>query len=847
MSDREFRRSQYLLGAAITFGTFVVYALTMAPTLSYWDCGEFIACSYILGIPHPPGTPLYVLIGRVFSLLPISPDMAVRINYVSVVSSALAAGMAFFVMTRLIRDALVPDQQALDRWHGVLSLCGGVSGALFLAFSSTHWNNAVEAEVYGPSMFLILVLCWLALRWRNRLDSQRGDKYLVAIGYVALLSLGIHMTVYLVTPVIFLFIAMVDASLRRDWRFWLTGVLLFSVAVDVTLFFIGAGGWLVISVLVALTRKGAGRWGLIAAIMVASWIGFTSQLFIPIRSTLNPSIDENNPETIESFVSFLERKQYGQTNMVTRMFTRRGTWANQFGDHAHMGFYRYFKQQYGFGGWLMLPVMACGFYGVWWLVRRRAPSGIMVFLLFLAGSVGLVLYMNFADGTQYYRLRPDAYMEVRNRDYFFTPGFIVFAMMIGLGLTALVDAVVRRFPRGKGLAIALAVVTALLPLRTLSANWRGADRSGNYTPYDYAYNILQSCEPNAILFTGGDNDTFPLWCLQEVYGVRRDIGIVNLSLANTDWYIYQMKHSWGLPVTFTDDQILWTVPDRATGGALKRPKDPYRDPIMGTSHYLFTFYDGEETITPAMMVVEHILQNNQWERPIYFTGNPGGKSRYQLETRTRIVGSAFQVGREEANFEFDYLTSAALMDSVFMLRSYNDPKIGLDDNAAGLAMVYPEKQLAIADYLRQDGDTARSDQWLRKAVAEFPFYWRVHEQYARFLRTSGDSSGADAALQAGVDTIRAYVREMPDNRMYWYFLGRMCEASGRLPEAEEYLTRAFYLNPYDQQTYQSLITFCVGQDKTAAAIRAARKWLEYYPDDSQARRLISLASPPPGE
>jgi tetratricopeptide (TPR) repeat protein len=247
-----------------------------------------------------------------------------------------------------------------------------------------------------------------------------------------------------------------------------------------------------------------------------------------------------------------------------------------------------------------------------------------------------------------------------------------------------------------------------------------------------------------------------------------------------------------------------------------------------------------------MMIVEHLLQNNQWERPIYFSGNPAGKSRYKLENRTRIVGSAFKVGREEANFEFDYETTAALMDTLFLLRSYNDPTIGLDDNAAGLSMVYPEKQMAIADNYWQVGDTAQAERWQQKTVSTFPFYWRVHDTYARSLRTRGDSVAADAALQAGVDTIGAYVREMPDNRMYWYYWGRMCEAAGLDDRAGEYLTHAFYLNPYDQQTYQSLLNFLVTQNDSSEAIRAARKWLEYYPDDSRARAISNMANAPPG-
>ncbi|MBD3298487.1 MAG: DUF2723 domain-containing protein [candidate division Zixibacteria bacterium] len=847
MDHQTFHRAQYVLGGLITVATMVVYGMTVAPVLSYWDCGEFIACSKILGIPHPPGTPLYILIGRVFTLIPFGEDVSLRVNMVSSITSALAAGMAFFVIVRLLQGAFRTDHDDLELWQAVVALCGGIAGSLFMAFSSTYWNNAVEAEVYGPSILLIMVLAWLALRWRDRLRSGYENKYLVAIAYLGILSMGIHQTVLLALPVVFFFIILVDESLRRDWRFWITGIVLFSVVGSVKFFLVGSALWLVITLLMSVNRKWVGRWALMAVIMIASWTGYTCQLYIPIRSAEDPNIDENNPETLGSFMDFLERKQYGQQSMVTRMFTRRGTWANQFGDHAHMGFYRYFKDQYGFGGWLMLPVIMLGFYGVWWLMRRRLPSGSLIFLLFLMGSVVIVLYMNFADGTQYYKLAPDAYMEVRHRDYFFTPGFVVFGMMMGLGLVALADAAARKLPMGKTLAMVIGVIAALLPLRTLQANWLSCDRSDNYTPYDYAYNILNSCEENAILFTGGDNDTFPLWCLQDAYGIRTDVSICNLSLANTDWYIHQLKNRWDLPVTWDDDQILWTVSDPQAAGALKRPKRPIQDPVSGTSHYLFTTRIGDQTVTPAMMVVEHILLNNNWKRPVYFSGSPSGKSRLSLERRTKIVGAVFQVGRQEAYFEFDWDRTAYLMDTVFQFRSYHTPDVGLDDNAVGLALVYPEKQLAIADHYLETGDTTLSEYWIKEAMATFPFYWRSYDKLATHYRQIGDSARADEALQTGLDTIATYAHKMPENRLYWFYWGRLCESAGLDDQAQEYLTRAYYNNPYDQQTYQGLIAFLIARDKRQEAARAARKWLEYYPDDNRAQTIVSMASQPRGQ
>ncbi|HWO57573.1 MAG TPA: DUF2723 domain-containing protein [bacterium] len=845
MDEARFKRAQYVLFGVITLFTLIVYSMTVAPTLSYWDCGEFIACSYILGVPHPPGTPLFVVLGRVFSLLPISSDIAVRVNYMSVITEAFAAAFAFLIIVRMIRQGLgaLPGM-VMEKWQAVVALGCGVSGALFMAFSTTHWNNAVEAEVYGASMLLIMILVWLAMVWADRRGEPHDDRFLVAISYFALLSLGIHMTTYLAMPVIFLFIVFVDGRLRRDWRFWVSGIVLFLVAVDLMMFLIAAGLWAALSVVMAISTRGTGaRWGLIAALMVAGWVGYTSQLYLPIRSAQDPWIDENNPETFQAFRGFLERKQYGQTSMVARMFDRRGTWANQFGDHPHMGFYRYWKNQYGFGGWAMLGVIALGFYGAWWLWRRSPAWASMLVLLFLVGSVGLILYMNFADGTQYQRLQPDAYMEVRHRDYFFTPGYIVFGMMMGLGFGAIAAQLAKRGANGIRMAMAVAVIAAVLPLRAMAANWTDADRSRNYTPYDYAWNLLQSCKPNAILFTSGDNDTFPLWCLQEVYKVRKDITIVNLSLVQTDWYIYQLKHMWSPKeypplVTFDDDQILWTVFDPSLG--VRRPKEPYKDPVSGNRHFLFFTRDGDRAVSVAMMMVEHIIMNNAWRRPVYFSSNPADKSRLGLENHTRIVGQVFEVTRDDVRMEFDWPVMDSLMANVYQYRSYDDPTIGLDDNAVGLGVAFPERMFALGEYWRREGDTARWEFWLRKAQQHFPFYSRAHEQLATFYGLKGDSVTARQFIKDGLAIVSRYVEEMPDNRLYWYFKGQMAELDENLDLAEECLAKAFWINPNDNVMYGEYVSLLQRRGKAAEAARAARKYLTYYPNDQRARQVAAM-------
>ena len=219
-----------------------------------------------------------------------------------------------------------------------------------------------------------------------------------------------------------------------------------------------------------------------------------------------------------------------------------------------MGFWSYFEEQYSDGGWTFLPFFALGMLGMIVAIWKRKEIGVPFFTLFILGTIGLVLYMNFADGTHYNFQTNDAYLEVRNRDYFFTPGFVFFGIAMGLGVAAIINFVRLKVGGGnqglqKTMVYACSVLV-LLPAITLSKNYHINDRSNNFIPYNYSKAILDSCPPNAVLFTAGDNDTFPLWCMQEVYGYRTDVRCVNLSLLNTDWYTAQMKKPvWRADIT----------------------------------------------------------------------------------------------------------------------------------------------------------------------------------------------------------------------------------------------------------------------------------------------------------
>ncbi len=663
--SNEFDKTNALLAALVFLVSFVVYALTVQRSLSFWDCGEFIACSYILGIPHPPGTPLFVLLGRLASLIPFVEDISYRINYLSVISSAFTAMFSYLLTVKLVGYFFNSGEKTgLNRY---ITYIGGLAGGFFVAFGRTNWGNSVEAEVYGLALALSVMIIWLTLRYFEQRGTAAAAKTMIFVLYLAVLGISIHMTVFLVVPICALFFILRKEAGPRDWAV-LCGFIILELLLIIlfsngrggpTIFYLisflaGAGmlvllyrkiNWAIVIaigslsivmlsftqymfvtpvafgllIVLALLSEKYGwklQWKTGLAIVLIAFVGISVHLFIPIRSSLNPRIDENNPSrNVSTFFNYLDRKQYGQTSMVDRMFHRRGTWSNQLGRHAHMGFWSYFEEQYSPGGWLFVfPFFALGLIGLITAIKKRLQVGLPFLTLLLVCSVGLALYMNFADGTKYNPRTTDAYLEVRNRDYFFTPAFVFFGIAMGLGVAAVMKYTKEKLassgPGSQKAAVVASSVLVLLPGISLAHNYHACDRSKNYIPYNYAANILDTCEPNAILFTSGDNDTFPVWCLQEVYNYRRDVRVVNLSLLNTDWYVEQMKNRYDVPISLTDEQILWYDYDAGKGRVMRHPQKRFHDRPRKRMTYLeASKLDGRIRKVAEMMMDEIVLEN----------------------------------------------------------------------------------------------------------------------------------------------------------------------------------------------------------------------------------------------
>ncbi|MFQ5486552.1 MAG: DUF2723 domain-containing protein, partial [Desulfobacterales bacterium] len=207
----EHRQLNRIIGAVIFLIALVVYGMTVAKTTSYWDCGEFITCSYILGVPHPPGSPLYILIGRIFTMLPFFSDIGLRVNIISVLVSAFTIMFTYLIIVRLMREWRGIPQAMEEK---LIIYTGGIVGALGLAFSDSFWFNAVEAEVYAVSMFFTAFVVWLILVWLEKAEEPVNDKYLMLIAYLIGLATGVHLLNILAIPTLFLIIYFKRAELK---------------------------------------------------------------------------------------------------------------------------------------------------------------------------------------------------------------------------------------------------------------------------------------------------------------------------------------------------------------------------------------------------------------------------------------------------------------------------------------------------------------------------------------------------------------------------------------------------------------------------------------------------------
>ncbi|WP_075349514.1 glycosyltransferase family 117 protein [Algoriphagus marinus] len=635
----------------------LVYILTVEQTASFWDPGEFIAVSYKLQVPHPPGAPFMLLVYRMFSFLAMGDPLQVAywMNIGSAVFSGFTILFLFWSIT-LFGKRLFKIEEGQENKGQTIALIGaGLVGSLVYTFTDSFWFSAVEAEVYAMSSFFTAIVIWAFLKWDVIKDPREENKWMIFIAYLVGLSIGVHLLNLVTLPalaLIYYFKKYQNPSIKGAFiAMFLGGVALIiinnliipglpSLAGSMEIFFVNSlglpfgSGIVVFIALFLATVFYAYRYSrkkelailntaLLSLIFIL--IGYSSYALIVIRANQDPIINENAPKDIVSYVSYLKREQYGyrpllhgqyftaklvdqvegdpvymkgkdkyeivdyslvntydptKTTILPRVYSTQESHKRiyrqklglregedpTFGDNLYFMFshqlghmyWRYFMWNFsgresdfsdapwigitdaistdypeyitenkGHNNYLMLPLLL-GIVGLFFQAKVDPKSFYVNLMLFLMMGVVLVLYLNSPP------------VEPRERDYIYVGSFYAFAIWVGMGVLAIAHLIAKA---NKNLATAGIIATLLtLPVVGLMAseNWNDHNRRGRYFSVDSARNFLASCAPNAILFTGGDNDTFPLWYVQEVEGFRTDVRVIVLSYFDTDWYVEQM-------------------------------------------------------------------------------------------------------------------------------------------------------------------------------------------------------------------------------------------------------------------------------------------------------------------
>jgi hypothetical protein len=602
MNSTPQERPPYLWGLATFAAVLAIYLATLAPTTAFWDTSEYIAAAKVLGIPHPPGNPLFIILAHTFGLLPLAASYAERINLFAATTSAAAAGLWFLVAERWLRGIV------RQRWARYAAAFGGV---LVGATSWSVWNQStVNEKVYTVSLLSIALVMWLVVRWGDDKPGPHRDRWLVLIAYVLALSSTNHLMGLLAVP------ALVVYVLWTDWR--------------------------------VVTRP-----TVIVGVLIAAVVGVSlNYLWLPMRAGQYPPINEGEPVGFfsQALQDVLNRVQYGKPPLSERQ----ASFAGQLGN-----FWQYYSWQFA-RDWGRLSGVATaiftvlGLSGLWALWKSDRRAGLAGLALLGTLSLGLVYYMNFKYGFSQYPDQTSLPREVRERDYFFIGSFAVFGAFVACGLGALMQSIVDAL-RDRGTAAARwaaaspVVALAFIPL---AGNYATASRAHEKMARDFAYDMLESVEPYGILITAGDNDTFPLWYAQEVEGVRPDVTLANLSLMNTQWHLRQLARRETPPFDPSKAAPIWRsfpVPPRPTTPALHlSPAEvdslPEAMRVQANGGIAFDSLQirfGADVLLRQDLATIFLIRDNRGKRPVYFSWSDGGYPDQTLGLSQYLVSQGF--------------------------------------------------------------------------------------------------------------------------------------------------------------------------------------------------------------
>ncbi len=932
--------NRIIAGIVFFIAAFVFFS-TAQVSVSFWDCGEFIASSYLMQVPHPPGTPFFLMLGRVLSLIPFAENIAYRVNTISVLTSAFSVMFLYLIIVRLLDKMLKTENENV--FKSIVTYVSAAIGALSLAFSQTFWFNAVEAEVYATSTFFIAIVTWLIIVWNDKADEPGNERYLLLITYLIGLSTGVHlMAVLAAVPIIMIiyfrkyvnddiellnssYLFLVHAAIVAivaiglwagltdqqppmpeeykavDQKFVMSalfvsvlfmgafwkkvfkinsiyipiifgGIYLVAfypfmvkkipalisaiggnvTANDITVFFLLLA---VIAGLIYYTNKiNKPTLNLIFKGVLFAILGFTSYTMIIIRANQDTPINLNSPKTFTELESYLNREQYGDFPTFKRRFSQE--------DHQ-MGIYTDYSSDLDFlwryqTDHMFLRYLLWNYAGnsstvqdspVDWSVLWGIPFLVGLFGIFYQfqkdwkmGSVFMVMFIFLGFLTAFYQNQQEP--QPRERDYFYVGAFFVYSLWVGLGVRGIIELFYNYFSKNsfvKPVTVALLLFFAvLIPGKMYAANYFENDRSRNYVPWDYAYNMLQSVEPNAILFTNGDNDTFPLWYLQDVEGVRQDVRIVNLSLLNTPWYILQMKNTTPhgalkVPMSLSDEYIQNIGYIRFTGKmeSIPVPEDvlknyPNADSSVKANKAIewmlkptlnFAQFQGLRVQDIAVL---DIIKSSEFKRPVYFAMTCSDDSKLGLDDYLIIEGLALKLVPEKRVGRLEFVNEKATVAALFnpdqnswsktykpgfRFRGLNDSTIYFDDNHLRLTQNYRNAFLRLAlYYLNNKRDNANVIKVLDRMDEVMPY-----------------------------TVIRMDPRLMFDVASIYFAAGGTKQYAKYAKEIEAYALKQLEINPRDVESYYNpyrmLLDTYENLGEYNKALNIVNRLKNYYPND----------------
>lgn len=951
-----FKRINRITGWIVFLVAATVYLLTIEPTASFWDCGEFIASAYKLLVGHPPGAPFFMLLGRFFTMFaPDTSSVAAMMNSMSALASAFTILFLYWTIVHLAIKIYPVEKDKSHIWAVIGS---GIVGAMAFTFSDTFWFSAVEGEVYALSSLFTAFVFYAILKWENIADKEHSNRWIILIAFLMGVSIGVHLLNLLAIPAIVFVYYFKKYKVTRKG---IIGASLLSILLLATFM------WVIIPGLVRLAGafellfvNGLGlpfesgtafyllllagliSWGLyythkhtkpilntILLVFTVIVIGYSSYAMIIIRSSADPPMDENDPETIFALYNYLKREQYGQhplffgqyynapvvdieephtyvkkdgkykksyslnphyefdsrfTTFFPRMYSRQQNhvreykkWAdiegrkvtvNQGGEQqvknvptfgenlkfffkyqvGHM-YLRYFMWNFAgrqndiqghgevlHGNWLsgikfldemrlgtqeglpskfknnpgrntyyMLPLLL-GLIGFFFHYKKKPKDFTVILLLFILTGIAIVVYLN----------QPP--LQPRERDYAYAGSFYAFAIWIGLGVLSLYELVRKKAPN---IVSAISVTLAsllLVPGIMAKENWDDHDRSNRYVARDFAYNYLNTCAPNAIIFTHGDNDTFPLWYAQEVEGIRTDVRVVNLSLLNTDWYIDQMKRKAyeSEPVPFSLEKEQYKQGTRDDIPIQERIKD-YVDvkqviDFIGSDNsqtklsaygdqkvdYMPTKQlkvkvdsakvvnngtvkeeDADEIVdeirwkinksrlTKSEMMIIDLLAHNNWERPIYFV-SPSQEGNLGLQDYLQEEGFAYRLIPVKTEAENQITAGKVAVDSMydnlmdkFKWGNINKEDVYVDYTTRRTTQVVRvrNKFARLAGALNEKGENNKAIEVLDRAVELFPHSKIPYDIWVVDLVEEYYKAGANDKAEELAEELAKYMEE----------------------------------------------------------------------------------------